>query len=225
MHERVPHERLGTKRGFIAVKPNCSIQTYVPALHPLIDFGIEEILACTYQAVSGAGRTLESWPKMVDNVIPFISGEEQKSEQEPLKIWGEIKGGEIVNAQKPVISTQCIRVPVSDGHMAATFVRFARKPSIEEIKKKWGSFKGLPQQFELPSAPEQFLVYLEDDSRPQTRLDRDNENGMAVSVGRLREDVLFDYKFVALSHNTLRGAAGGAVLTAELLAHQGYFDE
>ncbi len=216
-------KRLGTKRGFIAVKPNCSIQTYVPALHPLMDFGVEQIVACTYQAISGAGKTFDSWPEMVDNVIPYIGGEEQKSEQEPLKIWGQIEGDVIVNAQKPVITTQCIRVPASDGHMAATFVKFAKKPSIDEIKKRWQSFKGVPQELGLPSAPEQFLMYFEDDSRPQTRTDRDNGNGMAVSIGRLREDPIYDYKFVCLSHNTLRGAAGGAVLMAELLAAKGYF--
>ena len=217
-------KRLGTKRGFIAVKPNCSIQTYVPALEPLKDFGIKEIVACTYQAISGAGKTFDTWPEMIDNVIPYIGGEEQKSEQEPLKIWGHVEGGVIVEANKPVITTQCIRVPVSDGHMAATFVKFDKKPSKEEIIKRWKEFKGVPQQLDLPSAPKQFLMYFEDESRPQTRLDRDNENGMAVSIGRLREDVLYDYKFVCLSHNTLRGAAGGAVLTAELLAAKGYFD-
>jgi aspartate-semialdehyde dehydrogenase len=220
----IQRKRLGTKRGFIAVKPNCSIQTYVPALHPLMDFGINKILACTYQAVSGAGRTLESWPEMADNVIPFIGGEEQKSEQEPLKVWGRVGKDGIINVQKPVITTQCIRVPVTDGHMAATYVSFDKKPGVEQIKERWRSFKGLPQEFELPSAPEQFLKYFEDDSRPQTKLDRDNGKGMTVSIGRLREDTLFDYKFVALSHNTLRGAAGGGVLAAELLAHKGYFD-
>ncbi len=217
-------KRLGTKRGFIAVKPNCSIQTYVPALHPLMDFGINKVLACTYQAISGAGRTLASWPEMEDNVIPFIGGEEQKSEQEPLKVWGIVGENGIVNAQKPVITTQCIRVPVSDGHLAATFVSFDKKPTIEQIKERWKSFKGVPQELGLPSAPKQFLEYFEDDSRPQTKLDRDNGNGMAVSIGRLREDTLFDYKFVVLSHNTLRGAAGGGVLAAELLAQKGYFD-
>ena len=217
-------KRLGTKKGFIAVKPNCSIQTYVPALEPLKDFGIKEIVACTYQAISGAGKTFDTWPEMIDNVIPYIGGEEQKSEQEPLKIWGKVERGEIVSTNKPVITTQCIRVPVSDGHMAATFVKFDRKPEKEEILKRWNQFRGVPQQLGLPSAPKQFLMYFEDDSRPQTKLDRDNENGMAVSIGRLREDVLYDYKFVCLSHNTLRGAAGGAVLTAELLAAKGFFD-
>jgi aspartate-semialdehyde dehydrogenase len=216
--------RLGTKRGFIAVKPNCSIQTYVPALHPLREFGIEQVVACTYQAVSGASRTLESWPDMADNVIPFISGEEQKSEQEPMKIWGSVGDSGIINAAKPIITTQCIRVPVSDGHMAATFVRFERKPSREHIIELWNDYSGLPQQLKLPSAPEKFLQYFDDDSRPQIRTDRNNGNGMSVSIGRLREDSIFDYKFVALSHNTLRGAAGGGVLAAELLAELGYLD-
>jgi len=222
----IPYQRkrLGTSRGFIAVKPNCSIQTYVPALHPLRDFGIEQIAACTYQAISGAGKTFETWPEMIDNVIPYIGGEEQKSEQEPLKAWGRIENGIIVNADKPVITSQCIRVPVTDGHMAATFVKFASKPPIDEIKSRWAGFKALPQHLALPSAPAQFLQYFEEDARPQTRLDRDNGNGMAVSIGRLREDAIFDYKFVCLSHNTLRGAAGGAVLMAELLAAKGYFD-
>ncbi len=217
-------KRLGTKRGFIAVKPNCSIQSYVPALHPLADFGIEQVVACTYQAISGAGKTFDSWPEMVDNVIPFIGGEEQKSEQEPLKVWGQIMDGEIVPAEKPVITSQCIRVPVSDGHLAATFVKFANKPSIETIKERWQSYKGVPQQLDLPSAPKQFLKYFEEDNRPQTRLDRDTEGGMGVTIGRLREDPIYDYKFVCLSHNTLRGAAGGAVLMAELLAAKGLFD-
>jgi aspartate-semialdehyde dehydrogenase len=217
-------KRLGTRRGFIAVKPNCSIQTYVPALHPLFDFGIEEIVVCTYQAISGAGKTFESWPEMNDNVIPYIGGEEQKSEQEPLKIWGSIGEDGIINADMPVITSQCIRVPVTDGHMAAAFVRFTRKPSIQQIKERWQCFKGLPQQLGLPSSPEKFLIYFEDDSRPQCRLDRNNGNGMSVSIGRLREDPIYDYKFVCLSHNTLRGAAGGAVLVAELLATKGYFD-
>lgn len=217
-------KRLGTKRGFIAVKPNCSIQTYVPALHPLLDFGVEQVVACTYQAISGAGKTFERWPEMIDNVIPYIGGEELKSEQEPLKIWGRIEGGEIHLTEKPVITSQCIRVPVTDGHMAATFVKFANKPSKEEILKRWKEFKGEPQKINLPSAPHPFLQYFEEDARPQTKLDRDNGAGMAVSLGRLREDPIFDYKFVCLSHNTLRGAAGGGVLVAELLAAKGYFD-
>ncbi len=218
-------KRLGTKRGFVSVKSNCSLQSYVPALHPLKKFGIKNVLACTYQAISGAGKTFETWPEMVDNVIPFIGGEEEKSEVEPLKIWGEIKGDEIVDATSPAITTQCLRVPVSDGHTAAVFVSFENKPSIEEIKEAWKSFKGEPQDLELPSAPKQFLNYFEEDNRPQAKLDRDMEGGMAVSIGRLREDSQYDYKFVCLSHNTLRGAAGGAVLMAELLAAKGYFDK
>lgn len=217
-------KRLGTKKGFIAVKSNCSLQSYVPALHPLMKFGVKNVLACTYQAISGAGKTFESWPEMVDNVIPFIGGEEEKSEQEPLKIWGRVEDGAIVNADSPSITTQCLRVPVSDGHMAAVFVSFDQKPSKEEILKLWKKFKGVPQELELPSAPKQFLHYFEEDNRPQTKLDRELENGMAVSIGRLREDSQYDYKFVCLSHNTLRGAAGGAVLMAELLAAQKYFD-
>ena len=216
--------RLGTRRGFIAVKPNCSIQTYVPALHPLRDFGIEEILVCTYQAISGAGKTFETWPEMVDNIIPYIGGEEQKSEQEPLKIWGTIQGKGIVNAAAPIISSQCIRVPVSDGHLAAAFVRFSKKPSISQIIERWQNFRGLPQELGLPSAPEKFLMFFDDETRPQCRLDRDIGHGMTVSIGRLREDPIYDYKFVCLSHNTLRGAAGGGVLVAELLAAKGYFD-
>lgn len=218
-------ERLGTKRGFIAVKSNCSIQSYVPALSPLRKFGIKNILACTYQAISGAGKTFETWPDMIDNVIPYIGGEEEKSEQEPLKVWGTIKNGEIVKAESPLITTQCLRVPVSDGHTAAVFVSFENKPSKEEILKIWSEFAGVPQELELPSAPKQFLNYFEEDNRPQAKLDRTLEGGMAVSIGRLREDTLFDYKFVCLSHNTLRGAAGGAVLLAELLAAKGYFDK
>ena len=217
-------KRLGTKKGFISVKSNCSLQSYVPALHPLMKFGVKNVLACTYQAISGAGKTFESWPEMVDNVIPFIGGEEEKSEQEPLKIWGRVEDGAIVNADSPSITTQCLRVPVSDGHMAAVFVSFDQKPSKEEILKLWKEFKGVPQELELPSAPKQFLHYFEEDNRPQTKLDRELENGMAVSIGRLREDSQYDYKFVCLSHNTLRGAAGGAVLMAELLAAKKYFD-
>ncbi|MDO4744762.1 MAG: aspartate-semialdehyde dehydrogenase [Clostridia bacterium] len=217
-------KRLGTKRGFVAVKSNCSLQSYVPALHPLMQFGIKNVLACTYQAISGAGKTFETWPEMVDNVIPFIGGEEEKSEVEPLKIWGKIDGDEIVDATAPSITTQCLRVPVSDGHTAAVFVSFDKKPSIDEIKAAWKNFKGAPQDLELPSAPKQFLNYFEEDNRPQAKLDRDMEGGMAVSIGRLREDSQYDYKFVCLSHNTLRGAAGGAVLMAELLAAKGYLD-
>jgi aspartate-semialdehyde dehydrogenase len=218
-------KRLGTKKGFIAVKSNCSIQSYVPALSPLKDkFGITKVLACTYQAISGAGKTFETWPEMVDNLIPYIGGEEEKSEQEPLKVWGTIENGEIVKATSPIITTQCLRVPVSDGHTAAVFVEFEKKPSKEEILQAWAEFKGEPQDLELPHAPKQFIHYFEEDNRPQANLDRNLEGGMAVSVGRLREDTLFDYKFVCLSHNTLRGAAGGGVLLAELLAKKGYFD-
>ncbi len=217
-------KRLGTKRGFVAVKSNCSLQSYVPALHPLMKYGVKDVLACTYQAISGAGKTFATWPEMVDNVIPFIGGEEEKSEVEPLKIWGKIDGNEIVDAVTPNITTQCLRVPVSDGHTAAVFVSFENKPSIEEIKKAWAEFSGIPQELDLPSAPKQFLHYFEEDNRPQAKLDRNLENGMAVSIGRLREDKQYDYKFVCLSHNTLRGAAGGAVLMAELLAAKGYLD-
>ncbi|HAG05146.1 MAG TPA: aspartate-semialdehyde dehydrogenase [Lachnospiraceae bacterium] len=217
-------KRLGTKRGFIAVKSNCSIQSYVPALHPLRKFGIKNVLACTYQAISGAGKTFDTWPEMIDNVIPYIGGEEEKSENEPLKVWGKIEGNKIVNATTPNITTQCLRVPSSDGHMAAVFVSFENKPSKEEILKLWKEFKGVPQELELPSAPKQFLNYFEEDDRPQTKLDRMIEGGMAISMGRLREDKQYDYKFVCLSHNTLRGAAGGGVLLAELLAAKGYFD-
>ena len=214
--------RLGTKRGFIAVKSNCSLQSYVPALAPLKDFGIKDVLACTYQAISGAGKTFETWPEMVDNVIPFIGGEEEKSEKEPMKIWGSLEGDEIKLASSPSITTQCIRVPVSDGHLAAVFVRFDQKPSKEEILRRWREFAGEPQRLSLPSAPKQFLTYFEEDNMPQTRLNRDQEHGMGVSIGRLREDNQYDYKFVCLSHNTIRGAAGGAVLMAELLAENGY---
>ncbi len=214
--------RLGTQRGFIVVKPNCSIQSYVPALHALKEFGPTQVLACTYQAISGSGKTFATWPEMVDNVIPYIAGEEAKSEQEPLKIWGHVAGDAIRPAEEPIITTQCIRVPVSDGHLAAVFVNFAKKPSREEILARWAAFQGEPQRLQLPSAPEPFIQYMEAPDRPQTKLDRDFGNGMGVSVGRLREDTLFDYKFVCLSHNTLRGAAGGAVLNAELLAAKGY---
>lgn len=226
-HAEIIHsqrKRLGTKRGFIAVKSNCSIQSYVPALHPLMQYGIKNVVACTYQAISGAGKTFETWPEMVDNVIPFIGGEEEKSEQEPLKVWGKIEGNAIVNAALPNITTQCIRVPVTDGHLAAVFASFENKPSLDDIIKKWLSFEGEPQKLNLPSAPMQFLHYFKEDNRPQTALDRNLENGMAVSVGRLREDSQFDVRFVSLSHNTLRGAAGGGVLMAELLAAKGFFD-
>lgn len=217
-------KRLGTKRGFVAVKSNCSLQSYVPALHPLKEWGITKVLACTYQAISGAGKNFETWPEMVDNVIPFIGGEEEKSEKEPLKIWGTVSDSEIIPASTPSITTQCIRVPVTDGHLAAVFVSFEKKPTIEEIKNAWKNFAGYPQQHNLPSAPKQFLTYFEEDNRPQTKLDRNLENGMGVSVGRLREDSQYDYKFVCLSHNTIRGAAGGAVLMAETLATKGYLD-
>ena len=220
-------KRLGTKRGFIAVKSNCSLQSYVPAIYPLDKAGykVEDVLVCTYQAISGAGKTFERWPDMVDNVIPFIGGEEEKSEQEPLKIWGKVEDGKIVNAAEPHFTAQCIRVPVSNGHMGAVFMRFADKaPSKEEILKVWETFSGEPQKLALPSAPKQFLHYFTEDNMPQTKFQRDLEGGMAVSIGRLREDTQYDYKFVCLSHNTLRGAAGGAVLLAELLCAKGYMD-
>ena len=220
----VQRRRLGTKRGFIAVKSNCSIQSYVPALHPLLKYGVTDVLACTYQAISGAGKTFQTWPEMVDNLIPYIGGEEEKSEQEPLKVWGKIENGQIVNAVSPNITTQCLRVPVSDGHTAAVFARFREKPSIGQIKADWAAFRGVPQELELPSAPKQFIHYFEEDNRPQARLDRNLEGGMAVSVGRLRPDTQYDIKFVCLSHNTLRGAAGGGILMAELLAAKGYLD-
>ena len=218
-------KRLGTKRGFIAVKSNCSLQSYVPALHPLMKYGVEKALVCTYQAISGAGKTFETWPEMIDNVIPYIGGEEEKSEQEPLKLWGKVAGDHIENASSPAITAQCLRVPCSDGHMAACFVSFkGEKPSIEQIKADWAAFSGRAQELNLPSAPKQFLHYFEEADRPQTKLDRNLEGGMAVSIGRLREDTQYDYKFVCLSHNTLRGAAGGAVLLAELLCAEGYID-
>ncbi len=217
-------ERLGTKRGFIAVKSNCSLQSYVPALFPLSKFGIKNVLVCTYQAISGAGKTFQTWPEMIDNVIPFIGGEEEKSEKEPLKIWGKVEGNQIVPATSPNFTAQCIRVPVSNGHMGAVFVRFENKPSKEEILNIWKDFAGRAQELELPHAPKQFLHYFEEDNMPQTKLQRDLEGGMAISVGRLREDTQYDYKFVCLSHNTLRGAAGGAVLMAELLCAEGYMD-
>ena len=217
-------KRLGTKRGFIAVKSNCSLQSYVPLLHPLKSFGIEEVTVCTYQAISGAGKTFATMPEILDNVIPYIGGEEEKSEKEPLKIWGKVENGEIVLANSPSITAQCLRVPVSDGHTAAVFVRFTNKPTKEEILDAWGSFEGEPQKLNLPSAPEKFITYLEEENRPQAKLDRMAGNGMTVTAGRLRSDNVYDYKFIGLSHNTLRGAAGGAVLLAELLAAKGYFD-
>lgn len=226
-HIEVIHDqrkRLGTKTGFIAVKSNCSIQSYVPALSPLREFGIEKILVCTYQAISGAGKTFETWPEMVDNLIPYIGGEEEKSEQEPLKVWGKVENGIIVNAETPAITAQCLRVPVSNGHTAAAFVTFKNKPTMEQMKDAWKNFKGRAQELNLPTAPKQFLNYFEEDNRPQAKLDRDLEGGMAVSIGRLRPDTQYDYKFVSLSHNTLRGAAGGAVLLAELLCAEGYIE-
>ncbi len=215
-------KRLGTKRGFIAVKSNCSIQSYVPAIHPLLDLGVSRVLACTYQAISGAGKNFETWPEMVDNVIPYIAGEEEKSDNEPLKIWGSVENGVIVPAKTPNITSQCIRVPVTDGHLAAVFMSLDRKVDMEEIRRRWSEYKGAAQKLNLPSAPKQFLHYFEENDRPQTRLDRDLEGGMAISVGRLRPDSQYDYKFVCLSHNTLRGAAGGGVLMAELLCANGY---
>ena len=217
-------KRFGTKRGFIAVKSNCSLQSYVPALFPLSKFGIERVLVCTYQAISGAGKTLENCPEIIDNVIPYIGDEEEKSEREPLKLWGKIVGDEIVPATEPAFTAQCLRVPVSDGHMGAVFVDFKNKPSKEEMIDIWTKFSGRAQELNLPSAPKQFLHYFTEDNLPQTKLQRDLEGGMAVSIGRLREDTQYDYKFVCLSHNTLRGAAGGAVLMAELLAAEGYLD-
>lgn len=215
-------KRLGTKRGFIAVKPNCSLQSYVPALHPLLDFKPTTMAVCTYQAISGAGKTFDTWPEMVDNVIPYIGGEEEKSEKEPLKIWGSIQGDKIISATAPLITAQCIRVPASDGHMAAVFINFEKKPSRDEILARWKAFEGAPQKLKLPSAPVPFLTYFDEDNRPQTKLDRDIGNGMGVAIGRLREDPIYNYKFVCLSHNTVRGAAGGAILTAELLAAENW---
>ncbi len=215
-------KRLGTKSGFVAVKPNCSIQSYTPMLHALREFVPTVVVATTYQAISGAGKTFRDWPEMLDNVIPYIGGEEEKSEQEPLRIWGHIENGQIVKAQAPLITTQCIRVPVSDGHTAAVFVNFEKKPTKEQILTAWKNFRGLPQELALPSAPKQFITYFEEENRPQAKLDRDTENGMGVCAGRLREDSVYDWKFVGLSHNTKRGAAGGAILSAELLVAQKY---
>ncbi len=215
-------KRLGTEKGFIAVKPNCSIQSYAPVLTAWKEFEPYEVVATTYQAISGAGKTFQDWPEMVENIIPFIGGEEEKSEQEPLRLWGTVTDGEIVKAQEPVITCQCIRVPVLNGHTAAVFVKFRRKPTKEELIDRMRAFSGLPQELKLPSAPAQFIQYLEEDNRPQVTADVDFENGMGISVGRLREDNVYDYKFVGLSHNTVRGAAGGAVLCAELLTAQGY---
>lgn len=217
-------KRLGTRRGFIAVKPNCSIQSYVPALTPLLKYKPVTVVATTYQAISGAGKTFKEWPEMIDNVIPYIGGEEEKSEQEPLKIWGKLEDGVIKKAESPLITTQCIRVPVTDGHTSAVFVTFEDKPSREEIIQAWKDYEGAPQRLALPSAPEKFLTYFEEADRPQARIDRDIYKGMGITLGRLREDSFFDYKFVGLSHNTVRGAAGGAVLIAELLCAEGYMD-
>ena len=220
-------KRLGTKRGFIAVKSNCSIQSYVPALSPLLKYGMEKVLVCTYQAISGAGKTFARWPEMVDNCIPYIGGEEEKSEQEPLKIWGHVQGAQIAAAQSPAITAQCFRVACQDGHMAAVFMKFNEgcAPSMDQIKADWAAYAGRAQELALPSAPKQFLHYFEDPDRPQTRLDRNLEGGMAISLGRLRPDTQYDYKFVGLSHNTLRGAAGGGVLLAELLCAEGYISK
>jgi len=215
-------KRLGTKKGFISVKPNCSIQSYVPLITPLLDFEPTEIVVTTFQAISGAGKTFKDWPEILDNVIPYIGGEEEKSEQEPLKVWGKIRCGKIHNAKGPKITAQCIRVPASNGHLAAVYIRFKNKPSKEEILKRWKEFSGKPQELGLPHAPKQFITYFEEDNRPQTALDRMIEGGMGISAGRLREDSVYDYKFIGLSHNTLRGAAGGAVLSAELLYREGY---
>jgi len=215
-------KRLGTTRGFVAVKPNCSIQSYAPVLFAWRDFEPYEVIATTYQAISGAGKTFKEWPEMIENIIPYIGGEEEKSEQEPLKIFGCIEDGVIAKASTPTISCQCIRVPVLNGHTAAVFVKFRKQPTKEELIEKLVSFRGLPQELELPSAPKQFIQYLEEDNRPQVKADVDYENGMGVSIGRIREDSIYDYKFVGLSHNTVRGAAGGAVLCAELLKAQGY---
>lgn len=215
-------KRLGTKKGFIAVKSNCSLQSYVPPIHALMAYEPEKALACTYQAISGAGKVFGDWPEILDNVIPYIGGEEDKSENEPMKIWGRIEGNGIVKANGPVISAQCYRVPVSDGHMAAVYVSFKNKPTRDEILQAWKEFKGKPQELKLPSAPAQFLTYFEEDNRPQSKLDRNVEKGMGIAVGRLREDNLFQYKFTCLSHNTIRGAAGGGVLMAELLKAEGW---
>lgn len=217
-------KRLGTKKGFVAVKPNCSIQSYAPALSAWKEFEPTVVVATTYQAISGAGKTFADWPEMVENVIPYIGGEEEKSEQEPLRLLGKVENGEIVKAQSPLITTQCVRVPVLDGHTAAVFISFQKKPSKEELIDRLVNFKGLPQELQLPSAPKQFIQYLEEDNRPQVKLDVEYENGFGVSIGRLREDSVYDYKFIGLSHNTVRGAAGGAILCAELLRAKGYIE-
>ena len=218
-------KRLGTKKGFIAVKSNCSLQSYVPALSPLREkYGLNKVLVCTYQAISGAGKTFERWPEMVDNLIPYIGGEEEKSEQEPLKLWGKVEGDVIVNAETPCITAQCLRVPVSDGHTAAVFASFDKKPDLDEIKEIWANYTSVAQELELPTAPKKFLYYYEENDQPQIKTARELEGGMAISIGRLRPDTQYDIKFVCMSHNTLRGAAGGAVEMAELLAAKGYMD-
>ena len=217
-------KRLGTKNGFIAVKPNCSIQSYAPALTAWREFEPYEVVAATYQAISGAGKTFQDWPEMKGNLIPYIGGEEEKSEQEPLRLWGKIENGVIVKAKEPLITCQCLRVPVLNGHTAAAFVKFRKKPAKEQLIEKLEQYKGLPQKLDLPSAPKQFMRYMEEDNRPQVSLDVDFERGMGISIGRLREDTVYDYKFVGLSHTTVRGAAGGAVLCAELLTAQGYIE-
>ena len=219
---KAQRERLGTNRGFIAVKPNCSIQSYVPMLTPLLKYGIEQVIVTTYQAISGAGKTFNEWPEMIDNLIPYIGGEEEKSEQEPLRLWGKVENGRIVKRDDIVISAQCYRVPVTNGHTAAVFIKFKNKPTKEQILEDWKSFKGEAQELRLPSAPEQFITYFEEDNRPQIKDEREIYGGMGITAGRLREDTIFDYKFVGMSHNTLRGAAGGAVLIAELLAAKEY---
>ncbi len=220
-------KRLGTDRGFVAVKPNCSIQSYTPALDALKEYGPKQVVVCTYQAISGAGKNFKDWPEMVENVIPYIGGEEEKSEMEPLRVWGHIddEKGVIVPATSPIITAQCLRVAVENGHTAAVFVNFDKKPDKETILQKWAAYRGVPQELGLPSAPAQFIKYMEEDDRPQPVLDRDYEHGMGICLGRLREDKIFDYKFVGLSHNTVRGAAGGAVLLAELLTAKGYIKE
>jgi len=215
-------KRLGTTRGFVAVKPNCSIQSYAPVLTAWKEFEPSQVVATTYQAISGAGKTFKDWPEMLGNIIPYIGGEEEKSEKEPLRIWGKVENGVIVPAESPVITCQCIRVPVLNGHTAAVFVNFNKKPTKEQLIEKLVSYSGEPQRLGLPSAPKQFIQYLEDDNRPQVSMDVNYENGMGISVGRLREDTLYDYKFIGLSHNTVRGAAGGAILCAELLKAKGY---
>ena len=218
-------KRLGTTRGFVAVKPNCSIQSYAPVLTAWKEFEPYEVVATTYQAISGAGKTFKDWPEMVGNIIPYIGGEEEKSEKEPLRIWGKVEDGVIKPATEPVITCQCLRVPVLNGHTAAVFVKFRKKPTKEQLIEKLVNFKGLPQELDLPSAPKQFIQYMEEDNRPQVKLDVDYENGMGISIGRLREDSLYDYKFIGLSHNTVRGAAGGAVLCAEALTAKGYIEK